>query len=67
MLCPICEGRAIVTYTARDCEMVARQRKCTECNHVFYTTELELKDSRIDYIRLVNEKHKRWRNENKIR
>lgn len=51
MNCPVCGGDTTVIHCRRDCESVYRRRKCLECNHVFYTTEVE-SDSAEDIRRL---------------
>lgn len=49
MNCPVCGGAVTVIDTARDCESIYRRRKCKTCDHVFYTTESELKTSDRDF------------------
>lgn len=41
MTCPKCGGKVRVAYTEHNTETneTYRQRKCTECNYIFYTTE----------------------------
>ena len=41
MYCPVCGGKTTVVSGRRDCESVYRYRRCLECSHKFYTTELE--------------------------
>lgn len=54
MTCPVCGGVVQTKQTVKDCEGVYRQRKCLECDHVFYTTEVESDGE--DYKRIAREK-----------
>lgn len=49
MNCPICGGKSQVVESKADCETVVRIRRCVECKHRFYTTELELDSSYADF------------------
>lgn len=44
MTCPKCNGRLLVTDNAHNDEMneTYRRKKCTNCEHVIYTTEFEV-------------------------
>ena len=52
MTCPVCNGDTKVQRSRTDGEIVCRIRKCRECNHVFYTTEMETKDALMEFYRL---------------
>ena len=41
MNCPKCCGTTSVLETRADEESVKRRRKCLECNHRFYTIEID--------------------------
>lgn len=41
MTCPICGAKTKVADTYSDVDMVIRRRKCTECDHMFWTEEIE--------------------------
>lgn len=66
MNCPICGGNTSVLRSLSDCEMVARKRKCGECGHIFYTSEIEEMDSRDDFMVLQREKETKRRLANGI-
>lgn len=66
MNCPVCGGNTSVLYSLSDCEMVARKRRCSECGHIFYTSEIEEMDSHDDFIALQREKESRRRRANGI-
>ena len=53
MNCPVCGGSTGVKGSRRDCEGVYRYRKCKECGHTFFTTELE--STGEDYNRITYE------------
>ena len=57
MQCPKCKGDVKVEYTLSDEEGVYRKRRCLECGHVFYTSELE--DSADVYKDLLRQQNKR--------
>ena len=62
MTCPICGGATVVRCSRGDCESVCRRRKCLECDHIFYTTELEstIDDfTRLDKIAKVESRERR--------
>lgn len=60
MDCPVCGGVIRTKQSLKDCEGVYRQRKCLECDYVFYTTEVE-SDGK-DYKRLERENLDRLKN-----
>lgn len=49
MKCPVCGCDSAVICSRRDCESVCRRRKCLQCGHLFFTTELELPSSKKDF------------------
>lgn len=55
MNCPVCGGRTRVIHCRRTCEEMYRQRKCDDCEHIFYTTESESESSRRDYLVTTNQ------------
>jgi transcriptional regulator NrdR family protein len=42
MTCPECGGKSKVVNTAKDVDEVVRLRRCTVCNHPFYTAERDI-------------------------
>ena len=58
MKCPVCGVDNKVVCSRKDCESVTRRRKCLECNHIFYTTELELASSCKDFHILDTERRR---------
>lgn len=63
MTCPICGEKSTVVCSRREPDLIVRKRECIDCGHVFYSTELELPDSRIDFSRIDGEyqKQRKWR------
>ena len=61
MNCPVCGGKTVVAYCFPDCEGVYRRRKCSECNHVFYTSEYE--SDADEYRKLYNQYVKKYRSD----
>jgi len=57
MTCPLCGGRTLVEGSRAECDQVVRQRRCTECYHIFYTSETEQRKSKEDYYRIAHEKY----------
>ena len=41
MTCPVCGGKTTVCVTRGECDMICRRRRCLDCKHTFYTTEIE--------------------------
>lgn len=66
MTCPICGGKTGVYGSYSDVEAVYRRRKCLDpnCNHRFYTTELE--SGGLDFYRLEAERVSKYRKKNNI-
>ena len=60
MNCPVCDGKTTVIHCRRDHDGVYRRRKCTACEHIFFTSEVE--DSADDYYRVSAEYRKERRN-----
>lgn len=60
MNCPICGGKTTVRGCKADCESIHRERKCLECNHIFYTEEYEVETSeRYDELVLEYNRNRR--------
>lgn len=57
MKCPKCKGGVKVEYTLSDVEGVYRKRRCLECGHIFYTSEVE--DSADPFKDLLRQQSKR--------
>lgn len=59
--CPKCGGGTIVTDTVWNEQEQERyrRRKCTKCNHVFFTVEFEIVDN-DRFRRDWNKCHRRW-------
>lgn len=50
MTCPVCGGATLVLDSASDCDSIYRKRKCKDCDHRFYTIEIEGDDNEIKNI-----------------
>lgn len=46
MECLNCEGKTSVVETIKFAGTVYRRRRCTACNYIFWTEELEITDMR---------------------
>ena len=60
MTCPVCGGATKVADSLHDSDEVVRKRMCKACGHVFCTIELESDDAETEYVRLRDEKWKRF-------
>lgn len=58
MTCPVCGEKSLVKDSRGDCEVIYRKRVCVECEHVFYTEERELRETKDDYKEFVREYHR---------
>lgn len=55
MNCPICDGKTHVTDSRRDGNGVYRKRVCYECEHEFFTTEIESSPHDLERVhRILN-------------
>ena len=61
MNCPVCGGSTIVFGSERDCEGVYRYRKCKECAHTFFTSELESDAADFRRLRAETKRNERER------
>lgn len=57
MNCPVCGGKALVSYSFIDHESVYRERTCRECRHVFYTTECE--SGKYEHKKLLSDRDRK--------
>lgn len=60
MTCPVCGEKTTVRDSLTDCEVVCRERKCTDCGHVFHTEECEVRKP-DRFFELRSEKNRRYR------
>lgn len=61
MNCPVCGGDNKVICSRKNCESICRRRKCLDCGHIFYTTELEMKSSNRDFHVLDTERQREYK------
>lgn len=61
MNCPVCGGSTKVFGSVSDCEGVYRYRKCKECAHTFFTSELESDGADYRQRRTENKQNERAR------
>ena len=62
MDCPKCGGGTSVTDSVTDGLAVYRRRKCFDCNHIFFTTEVDTRISKRDFNVLKNQKQAESKN-----
>ena len=55
MDCPVCGSASRVIDSRSESNRVMRRRKCLACEKLFFTTEVELEDSKENFNRLSRE------------
>jgi transcriptional regulator NrdR family protein len=58
MTCPECGSKTKITRTIKQCDVNYRRRKCLDCDYIFFTTETETKNSRLEYYDAQNNEMK---------
>lgn len=50
MTCPVCESKTRVTDSRDFGDHIVRRRKCLECDHAFYTEEIDSNVAEAEYL-----------------